>query len=187
MSELNLLLDDGLSAADKRNLDYFTDAAKKTIKEEMDKLLDDFSKLGTTFTHSVEWGVTEEGLKKKNLVLIYFRANPESSLTKSVVGAPSPPANSAGWTVIGTKSTISEAYVEYNFPATKLARIAVHEMMHNKCQMDNDALHNEKKGGGGIAKSPTLGTESVTSENAKLLSKHIDKSVTQWRPGGSLN
>ena len=44
-----------------------------------------------------------------------------------------------------------------------------------------------KKGGGGIANSPTLGSESVTPENAKLLSANLTKSVTQWRPGGSLS
>ena len=55
MEEINLLLDDGLSAQDKSNLDYFTDAAKTKIRDTMDKLLDDFSKLGTTFTHSVTW------------------------------------------------------------------------------------------------------------------------------------
>ena len=186
MEELNLLLDDGLSASDKKNLDYFTDAAKTTIRDAMDKLLDDFSKLGTSFTHSVTWGVTEDGLKKKGVVIIYFRARSEASQTKNIVGAPSPPANSAGWTVIGTKTTLSEAYVEMNFPASKLARIAIHEMMHNKCQMDNDALHDSKKGGAGIANSPTLGSKSVTAENAKLLSKHLAKTIAQWRPGGSL-
>ena len=186
MEEINLLLDDGLSARDKSNLDYFTDAAKTKIRDTMDKLLDDFSKLGTTFTHSVTWGVTDEGLKKKGVIIIYFRASPEATLTKSIVGAPAPPGNAAGWTVIGTKATLSEAYVEMNFPAEKLARIAVHEMMHNKCKMDNDALHG-KKGGGGIASSPTLGSESVTADNAKLLSASLTKSVTQWRPGGSLS
>ena len=187
MEEINVLLDDGLSAADKRNLDYFTDKAKTTIRDQMDKLLEDFSKLGSTFTHSVEWGVTEDSLKKKGVIIIYFRASPEASQTKSITGAPKPPSNAAGWTVIGTKATISEAYVEMNFPTEKMARIAVHEMMHNKCQMDNDALHDAKKGGGGIANSPTQGYESVTAENAKLLSKNLSKSVTQWRPGGSLS
>lgn len=186
MEELNLLLDDGLSARDKRNMDYFTESAKTEIRDAMDKLLDDFSSLGTSFTHSVTWGVTDEGLKK-GVIIIYFRANPEASHTKSITGAPSPPGNAAGWTVIGTKATISEAYVEWNFPVAKMARIAIHEMMHNKCQMDNDALHDSKKGGAGIANSPTLGSESVTPENAKLLSKNLTKSVTQWRPGGSLS
>jgi len=186
MEEINLLLDDGLSARDKSNLDYFTDAAKTKIRDTMDKLLDDLSKLGTTFTHSVTWGVTDEGLKKKGVIIIYFRANAQSSQTKSIVGAPSPPENAAGWTVIGTKATLSEAYVEMNFPAEKLARIAVHEMMHNKCQMDNDALHG-KKGGGGISNSPTLGTESVTAENAKLIGANLTKTIAQWRPGGSLS
>jgi hypothetical protein len=187
MEEINLLLDDGLSARDKRNMDYFTENAKTEIRDAMDKLLDDLSKLGTTFTHSVTWGVTDEGLKKKGVIIIYFRANPEASHTKNIVGAPSPPGNAAGWTVIGAKATISEAYVEMNMPTSKLARIAIHEMMHNKCQMDNDALHDSKKGGGGIANSPTIGSESVTPENAKLVGKSLTKSITQWRPGGSLN
>ena len=186
MEEINLLLDGGLSARDKSNLDYFTDSAKTKIRDAMDKLLDDFSKLGTTFTHSVTWGVTDEGLKK-SVIIIYFRASPEATLTKSITGAPAPPGNAAGWTVIGTKATISEAYVEMNFPTEKMARIAVHEMLHNKCQMDNDALHDAKKGGGGIANSPTLGSESVTPENAKLLSANLTKNITQWRPGGSLS
>jgi hypothetical protein len=134
----------------------------------------------------VTWGVTDEGLKKKGVIIIYFRASPEASLTKSIVGAPAPPGNAAGWTVIGAKATLSEAYVEMNFPAEKLARIAVHEMMHNKCQMDNDTLHG-KKGGAGIANSPTIGTESVTAENAKLLSANLTKNISQWRSGGSLS
>jgi len=187
MDELNLLLDDGLSDRERKNLDYFTDKAKTTIRDTMDKLLGDFSTLGTTFMHSVTWGITEDGLKKKGVVLIYFRASPETSLTKTIVGAPAPPANSAGWTVIGTKASLSEAYIEMNFPAEKLARIAVHEMMHNKCQMDNAALHDSKKGGAGIANSPTLGSESVTAQNATLLSKSLAKTIAQWRPGGSLS
>src|SRR4029453_9598769 len=127
MEEINLLLDDGLSARDKSNLDYFTDNAKTTIRDKMDKLLDDFSKLGTTFTQPVTWGVTDEGLKKKGVIIIYFRASPEASLTKSIVGAPAPPGNAAGWTVIGAKAKLWEAYVAMNFPAEKLAALRGYE------------------------------------------------------------
>jgi hypothetical protein len=177
--ELNLRLDDGLSAADKRAMPYFTDAAKDKIAQFMRDLLVDFVRLGSSFVFDVTWGVPGEALELPNLVLIYFRANQGSTLTRQFAGAPAPPNNAAGFTVAVNKLTLSEVYVEQNFPEDKMARIALHEMMHNRTETGED-LHKSAIGGDGIASSPTTGWEKVTPKNAQLVSRSLHKKIPQF-------
>jgi hypothetical protein len=176
---LNLRLDDGLSDADKRAMPYFTNAAKDKIAQVMRDLLADFVKLGSSFVFDVSWGVSGEGLQLPNLVLIYFRANQGSTLTRQFTGASAPPTNAAGFTVAVNKVTLSEVYVEQNFPEDKMARIALHEMMHNRTET-GDELHKSAIGGDGIASSPTQGWEHVTPRNAQIVSRSLLKKIPQF-------
>jgi len=176
---LNIRLDDGLSDADKRAMPYFTEAAKAKIAQVMRDLLATFAKLGTSFVFDVTWGVPGEALTLPNLVLIYFRANQGSTLTRQLTGAPAPPANAAGFTVTVNKLTLSEVYVEQNFPEDKMARIALHEMMHNRTE-HGDEMHNSAIGGDGIASSPTTGWEKVTPKNAQIVSRSLGKKIPQF-------
>ncbi len=176
---LNLRLDDGLSAAEKRAMPYFTDAAKDKIAQVMRDLLADFARLGTSFVFDVTWGVPGEALELPNLVLIYFRGNQGSTLTRQFTGASAPPANAAGFTVTVGRLTLSEVYVEQNFPEDKMARIALHEMMHNRTEL-GDEMHQPAIGGGGIAVSPTNGWEQVTPKNAQIVSKSLLKRIQQF-------
>jgi len=180
---LNLRLDDGLSAADKGAMPYFTDAAKAKIARVMRDLLADFARLGSSFKFDVTWGISAEALQLPNLVLIYFRANQGSTLTRQLAGAPAPPTNAAGFTVTANKLTLSEVYVEQNFPEDKMARIALHEMMHNRTET-GDEMHQPGIGGGGIAVSPTNGWEQVTSKNAQIVSRSLHKKIPQFVRSG---
>ena len=178
MATLNLFIDDGLSDADKSRMTYFTEQSRAEVKNFMVALLKDFSALGTTFDFEVGWSMTQEVLRKPGLVLVYVRASVSDTLTKSFAGAPSPPANAAGWTVAVNNVTLSKCYVEQNWPADKFARIILHEAMHNKLRMGNE-MH--AKAGAGIASDPIQGWEKVTPTNAKLFSAAVAVDVPQWR------
>lgn len=113
-------------------------------------------------------------------VVVYFLSDRSRSLAARN-GAPAPPGNAAGYTNSGPTGVISEVYVEMNLPGTKLANIALHEIMHNKLDVGRRVLHDiHTQAGGGIALSPTTAEAKLTPRNKHLLGANLFYPVRQY-------
>jgi hypothetical protein len=67
-----------------------------------------------------------------------------------------------------------------------VARMAFHEIMHNKLRMDN-ALHSlpENKGGGGLAQSVISNKDNLSLGNIDIMAAHLWDRHPQWTGGCS--
>src|SRR5262249_42149323 len=73
--------------------------------------------------------------------------------------------------------TISEVYVENNFPAKKLANIAFHELMHNKLRQGN-AMHNTQ--GMNMGKSPATECSFMSPVDRERMALALNVKVPQY-------
>ena len=69
-------------------------------------------------------------------------------------------------------------YVENNKPAKKLANIALHELMHNKLQLDNNGLHNIA--GVGIGQTGTNDCSVLTPTDITRMAAGMGNAVRQY-------
>jgi hypothetical protein len=100
------------------------------------------------------------------------------------------PGDAAGLTSNTAEGVISEVYVEYNGPARKWAKIAFHELMHNKCDVgwgqNGENLHNF--GGGGLAvKKGVTDLTPLTDANCRYLNQHLHRANRQYSAGEGLD
>ena len=81
------------------------------------------------------------------------------------------------------KIAASEVYMDVinqnSDPATLLANIIFHELMHNKTTT-GDELH---KSADGLAKETVTETDTLTAANIKTMQGSLGKAVTQWVGG----
>jgi hypothetical protein len=130
------------------------------------------------FVPCVNWCTKPEEVTNTDLVC-YFVKNQSASIIGSL-GLPTSGKEAGGFTVIGSRyGTISEVYVENNFPSKKLANIAFHELMHNKLQKDSSELHNQTPGVG-MGKSPATECSVLTPTDLLLMSKRLTAAVPQY-------
>ena len=132
------------------------------------------------------WDLTEEEMRRYNkphAVIIYFVATPERSRVKRMKNVQefvSHSPKAGGLTARTTEGTISEVYVQDNFPTKKLAHIAFHEMLHNKLDVGQNVISDlHTHGGAGLASATTTGRAKLTGKNAQLLSPNVLKPVRQ--------
>jgi hypothetical protein len=75
----------------------------------------------------------------------------------------------------------SEVYVKSN-DAVLLAKLAFHELMHNRLKQSNPQLHPQ----GGLAGANITGTTKLTDTNIKSMAAVLRKPITQWIAGISI-
>lgn len=97
----------------------------------------------------------------------------------------SPPSHLAGFTSINPNGSIAEIYVNKMEGAANQAKMAFHELMHNKLAIGNQ-LHASEYGLG-LNKEMLDGTTAFSSfldaENIKKMAPALAKPVPQWVPG----
>lgn len=126
------------------------------------------------------WFIPKASLAAHDVV-VYFVADPSKSVSKAA-NAPSPTgSNLGGWTVQSANGVVCEVYVDGNLPAVRLAKIAFHEIMHNKLDVGSRVLSNlHTGGGGGLAKPPTNEWTALTTANKTFLANNLFKPVRQY-------
>jgi hypothetical protein len=67
-----------------------------------------------------------------------------------------------------------------------VARLAFHEIMHNKLRL-NDTMHSLpiNKGGGGLAKAVIANTDNLNQGNIDIMAAHLWDRHPQWTGGCS--
>jgi hypothetical protein len=63
-----------------------------------------------------------------------------------------------------------------------VARLAMHELMHNKLKLGN-TMHTERIGGGGIANANISVNDNLTVANINLMASHLRDPHPQWTGG----
>ena len=129
------------------------------------------------FQLNTQWGCPVNEITDRDLV-VYFVRNSGASVIKGL-GVEGLPGDLGGLTALNVphKGTISEVYMEDNFPAKKLAHLAFHELMHNKLQMDN-SMHGQPHVGMGL--SPATECSVLTAGDIGLLAQRMDTPVKQY-------
>lgn len=110
-------------------------------------------------------------------LLVYFMPS-RTSIVKEFVG---PKANvdltADGFTAFSATASASEVYVKSDDPIL-LARLAFHELMHNRLRM-GDNLHML----GGLASATVYKDTPLTTANIKKMAAVLRSPITQWTAG----
>ena len=107
-------------------------------------------------------------------VVIYFLLDSGQSLVRKKLGV-EPPTTDGGCTYFNGAVTLSEVYVDGSMPATRLANVAFHELMHNKLKL-GDGMHVL----GGVAAKPTQENSRLNPESIRRMSKALFNPVPQY-------
>jgi hypothetical protein len=136
------------------------------------------------FLPLVSWDLTASDISDTDLV-VYFLSRQSDSLIRleGVIplegdhgGLTSEINLSVGPEGTPTKTVVlSEVYVQGNFPAKKLAKIAFHELMHNKRRVFRE-MHKED----GLAVSPVAYCSMLSATNKARMSAALAKKVPQY-------
>jgi hypothetical protein len=123
-------------------------------------------------------------LKRPFDLNVFFVPTQMDSIIASVAKK-KPPDSAAGLTCNTPEGVISEVYVELNGPARKWAKIAFHELMHNKCDVgwgqSEENLHNF--GGGGLAQRSGISDGTpLTEANCRYFNLHMHRGNPQYSP-----
>jgi hypothetical protein len=110
-------------------------------------------------------------------LLVYFMPS-KTSVVKHVPKTPALDLTNDGNTVYAAGA--SEVYVAKKDSAL-LARLALHELMHNRLKLGND-LHTQ----GGMAAQTIGPSTQLNATNIKTMAAVLDKSITQWTDGIAL-
>jgi hypothetical protein len=123
-----------------------------------------------------------------NEPLIWLLESRADSLVRKVLKV-TPPANAAGFTAWNSQlgGTISELYLDHpaNGSGVSQAKMAFHELMHNKLQVGSALLHGSDYGLGlnrEILDFKTAFAANLDSENIKRMAKVLGTAVPQWVP-----
>jgi hypothetical protein len=109
-------------------------------------------------------------------LLVYFMP-PRVSIVKHAPNLnQQPDLSKDGNTAYG--SGASEVYVKGNYDAVLLAKLAFHELMHNRLKLDNH-LHAQ----GGLAAESITGSTQLSSRNIKSMAAVLRNPITQWIGG----
>lgn len=118
-------------------------------------------------------------------LLVYFTERSRSQIANNGGGQPT----SAGATFWTSAGMISEVYIDAvdgdaDFDS-KLAKLAFHELMHNKLDahpIKATATNIHKSGGAGLAlENP--GSQDLTPRNIALMAAHLTLEIPQWTGG----
>ena len=122
--------------------------------------------------------VTAPVVGEDNELLVFFMPDGKS-IVKNMPGVTKQvDPSSDGWTPTGTKICASEVYVRYT-NAVLLAKLAFHEFMHNKLNID-DRMHYSQDGLG----QKIIGPETQLSrKNILTMQGVIKKGRPQWWDG----
>jgi len=114
-------------------------------------------------------------------LLVYFMPS-GVSVVKHVPNTTRPPDMSAdGNTAYG--SGASEVYVKTT-DAALLAKLAFHELMHNRLRQDNNQLHPQ----GGLAAASITPSSQLNDRNIRSMAAVLRNPIAQWTQGiGILN
>jgi hypothetical protein len=112
-------------------------------------------------------------------LLVYFMP-PGKSVVKNAPSNGTPIDLSAeGNTAFGAGA--SEVYVKYT-DAVLLAKLAFHELMHNRLKQGNSPLHNQQ----GLAGASISSTTQLNDRNIKSMAAVLRDPITQWTAGISI-
>jgi hypothetical protein len=119
-----------------------------------------------------------------NELLVYLLPSQGDSIIRRVTNQ-SAPAGVAGFTVFGTgMGNISELYMDRLGNPTKAAKMAFHELMHNKLQKDN-TMHSPDVGGAGLADEALVFSNPfaafLSAENIRLLAPVLHQAAWQFQ------
>jgi hypothetical protein len=115
-------------------------------------------------------------------LLVYFMPSGKS-IVKNAPNTIGPIDLSAdGNTAYGAGA--SEVYVKYS-DAILLAKLAFHELMHNRLKQSNQQLHNPK-GQQGLAAADIKSTTKINDANIKSMAAVLRDPITQWIAGISI-
>jgi hypothetical protein len=108
-------------------------------------------------------------------LLVYFMP-PNVSVIKHVPRQLPPDLSAAGNTAF--LSGASEVYVRSTSPKV-LARLAFHELMHNRLRLNDRALHPQ----GGLASAEINDSTEYTDANKRAMAAVINRPIKQWTEG----
>jgi hypothetical protein len=112
-------------------------------------------------------------------LLVYFMPAGKS-IVKSAPNVQGPIDLSAeGNTAYGAGA--SEVYVKSN-DAVLLAKLAFHELMHNRLKQSNQQLHPQ----GGLAAAKLSGSSTLNTRNIQSMAAVLRQPITQWIAGISI-
>jgi hypothetical protein len=138
----------------------------------------------STFSSADFWWDPANGAVKSHELLVYFLKDSSESLIHKTRPSDKINLNNNGNTLWRSDSTprISEIYVNsvliYNDAHLLLAKLAFHELMHNK--LEKFDVHGG--GGGGLATgSPITSSTPLTDKNKELMAKALAKKVPQYQ------
>jgi hypothetical protein len=114
-------------------------------------------------------------------LLVYFVPAPIDTILDKIQNALGV-RDSGGLTVfIHNGEHASEVYANVG-DSDLVARVAFHEIMHNKLKLGN-TMHNLHIGGGGIANASTGVNDNLTQKNINLMAAHLRDRHPQWTGG----
>lgn len=116
-------------------------------------------------------------------LLVYF-SPANVSIIKNVPGAPSLDLTIGGNTI--STAGASEVYMKTNDPVM-LARLAFHELMHNRLKMGGTGPHDGLHSLGGLASWIIDVNTEYTDSNKWAMNKVIKKPIKQWTDGLRIN
>lgn len=118
--------------------------------------------------------------------IVWLVENKDASMIKQAYKNVQIPSHVAGMTFWRDKGMVSEVYL--NHPALegsmRQAKMAFHELMHNKLQVGNE-LHGSDFGFGlnrELLDMATIFSATLDPENIQKLAPALSKPVTQWTP-----
>jgi hypothetical protein len=126
----------------------------------------------------VAWGTTCPNVAAHE-VLIYVVQGQLDSVVGPNFGHGFPEAH--GFTAWNGNGTGSEIYLA-NRGAPLMARIAFHELMHNKLHWEGTRLHGSE-GGGGLAQETVNESTQLTDANKTLMAGVLGNDRPQWTGG----
>jgi hypothetical protein len=159
------------------------------IREVLQSYFDRVVKEAPAFSGArVQWTKTVPPVKPWEL-LVYFLKYRSDSLIVSRFKQKENLDNTNGFTKpvpAGVKTTTSEVYVAgWENDSRSLANLAFHELMHNKLQLGDYALHNGIDGTG-LAVETITPTSALSQRNVDIMAANLRDIVPQWTEGYTL-
>lgn len=167
--------------------DILKTIAKQQLYDDVKKQLQGyFNQIGQAMkppeTITVTWQDTQPTLSSQDLI-VYCTSEDYSVVSSAFSGKKFDPLATGHWgyTYIknsgGSLEAASEIYIKF-FIADTIAKLALHELMHNKLNKGNE-LHK----GNGLAQATVASSTTFTPENIAALAAAMRNSVPQWTGG----
>lgn len=141
------------------------------------------SKFGDTTVETKDLATTAASIQPKEL-LIRLTTKKNSILLKKY-GKDAVNADTSGATKDTGSGVVSEAWIEGaagdGAVAALVARLAFHELMHNKIDASNSKdIHDKAHDGTGLAVSPVAANTQLSDTNKRTLAPRLDALVKQF-------